>query len=131
MFYSFLFLDLLLLFAMPTDTPPKRSTRSSSNIAPLNLNDIKRLIDNARNEIINIFQNEVGVFRTTIDNLKTMICELQSENRDLRAKCMKVEEELRSHRMTMMCEITDEFENRGRCSRNVIISDIPESSPNS
>ena len=63
--FSFhVFLPLLCLFAMPTDTPPKRSTRSGSNTAPFHLNDIKTLIDNARNEIVNMFKNEVGALIT-------------------------------------------------------------------
>ena len=33
--------------------------------------------------------------------------------------------------MTVMCEITDEIENRARRSKNVLISGIPESSANS
>lgn len=122
---------LLFVIVMPVDTPPKRSSRSGSNTAPLNLNDIKTLIDNVRKEIINTLKDEVGALRSTIDKLKTTVSELQSENKELTERCISVEAQLHSYSRTLMSDISDEIENRAHRSKNIVISGVPESSPDS
>jgi hypothetical protein len=117
---------------MPTDTPPKRGTRSGSTTAALSLNDIKILIDNVRSEIIHTVKDEVSALKTSITELQSIVGELQSQNKRLEERCLLVERELSAHQKNCnTSEIFEEMEDRARRSKNIIISGIPELSPDS
>ena len=104
-------------------TPTTRSTRSNSNPSNnVTLSDIKSLIQNSKNEILDSFRNEMQGITTVLNALMNRVDELESKNVHLEQKCKLLEEKSADFTTSVLNEIED----RNRRKMNLIISGLPE-----
>lgn len=139
----------------PYPTPPSRTTRNTSNTNNnISLQDIKHLINQTKEETIDKLQKELKLqsanlrkhtdsmcqsiksmeetlthFSTTISEQNTKISgllqkiqALDSKNSHLEIRCKNLENDL----LELSSSVLEEFEDRARRRKNLIISGVPE-----
>lgn len=119
----------------PTITP-KRNTRATSQMQPpINLSDIEQLINNAKEEILSNFRNEVSKINTSlthlsakIEKIDNRIIELEDKTSNQQMQIENILADLKNIQKDEGMDIFGEMESRMHRMNNVIISGIPEMS---
>ena len=72
---------------MPQNTPTGRTTRSGSGAASVTLLDIKKLIEDSKNEIVNTFKEEIERLNALTTSLVKRVDDLETKFCHLKEKC--------------------------------------------
>lgn len=103
------------------NTPNQRTTRSNSNTtSAITLNDIKHLIE--KSEILTSLKKETEEISSKLSVIIKRVDELERRNVQLEHRCNQLE--IKTQDMSTF--ILDEFEDRLRRKKSLIISGIPE-----
>ena len=106
---------------MPT-TPSQRTTRSNSNSASINLNDIKTLIENSKTELLNTFNVELTKLNNNISTILKRIDILENRCRNLEITADKA----RDNAEILKEEVLKEAEDRYARRKFLIVSGLTE-----
>ncbi len=108
-------------------TPHTKNTRSNSSV--VTLSDIKNLLENTRNDILQTMTRENQRINDKLQQLLARTNELENANKDLRLQNMKLTEEVRElqrKRENEISEITEELHHRSIREQNLIFFGVPE-----
>ena len=113
---------------MSNNTPNQRKTRSNSNTPTFTLNDIKRLIDDAKASIINNMKHENERLYSVINSLSERIKQLEEKNNNLEVRYQQLEAADASSKSLCDESLIHESIERHRRRKFLIVAGLPEPS---